>query len=106
MRRCARPMPAASMRRRTHENEIDPARVFDRLRDALGAARMQLDTVRDNIATLKEYREKIDGSPVDQNTIEAPRRRRDGAAPRSEWRRSALRLGYLQERCPAAGSSG
>jgi hypothetical protein len=47
------------------------ASVFDKLRDALGAARSELDGVRDNIASLKEYRQKIDDSPVDQATIEA-----------------------------------
>ncbi len=46
------------------------ASVFDRLRDALGAAKSQLDAVRDHIATLKEYRQKIDGAPVDQTTVE------------------------------------
>jgi hypothetical protein len=47
------------------------ASVFDKLRDALGAAKSELDAVRDHIATLKEYRQKIDESPVDQATIEA-----------------------------------
>jgi hypothetical protein len=47
------------------------ASVFDKLRDALGAAKSELDGARDNIASLEEYRQEIDDSPVDQATIEA-----------------------------------
>jgi hypothetical protein len=74
------------------------ANVFDRLRDALGAARTQLDAVRDNIATLKEYRQKIDESPVDQTTVE---RRVDALMGRlcdPEFGDPHYAFSYLQER--------